>query len=469
MAVVGIDLGTQSLKAVVVDDDLMPHRRGEHLLSAEFPASRLGRAGSGAVADRVATGDRRGACRCGDDVGRRQGHRRDRPARRLRSGRRRRETAGALHHLDGSPGDGRESPRIDRACPRADRSGPATPTHMAAKIAWMRTALACRRRAAIWHQPVSFVVAALCGRAVIDHALASTTMLYGLAERDYADDLLAAFGVDRQTPAGDRRCDRRAGAAHERRRGIDRSAAGTPVAVGTGDDFANAIGVGVVEPGIVICNLGTGEVVGAVRRHARSTPKASSKRTAFSAIASSSPTRAGCPAERSPGSCRHSASTRRKRSPRLAAEVPAGSDDLLFLPALSGAMAPRWVAGARGAFYGLTTFHEQAACARALLEGCAFAMRDVVDRLDAMGVRTDRIRLTGGGAQEPGLGADPRRRRRAAGRISGPPHDAAPLGAAILGAVAAGLVASAAEAATAVVGGYRTCEPDPAQRSRLTE
>ena len=40
-------------------------------------------------------------------------------------------------------------------------------------------------------------------------------------------------------------------------------AAGTPVAVGTGDDFSNPLGAGVTLPGCLACSLGTAEVVGA--------------------------------------------------------------------------------------------------------------------------------------------------------------------------------------------------------------
>lgn len=50
----------------------------------------------------------------------------------------------------------------------------------------------------MWHQPVSFVVAALTGRNRISHSLASTTMLYGLEARDWDAELLAAFGVERK-------------------------------------------------------------------------------------------------------------------------------------------------------------------------------------------------------------------------------------------------------------------------------
>ena len=82
----------------------------------------------------------------------------------------------------------------------------------------------------------------------------------------------------------------------------------------------------------------------------------------------------------------------------LAESVPPGSEGLLFLPALSGAMAPRWVASARGCFYGMTAAHTKAHFARAVFEGTSFAMRDVVDRLAALGVTAGRIRLLGGGA-----------------------------------------------------------------------
>jgi xylulokinase len=61
-------------------------------------------------------------------------------------------------------------------------------------------------------------------------------------------------------------------------------------------------------------------------------------------------------------------------------------------------MTPRWVASARGTFYGMTTSHTKAHFARAVLEGTAFAMRDVLDRLVEMGVGVEAIRLMGGGS-----------------------------------------------------------------------
>ena len=48
----------------------------------------------------------------------------------------------------------------------------------------------------------------------------------------------------------------------------------------------------------------------------------------------------------------------------------------------SGAMSPRWNDAMRGAFAGLSMNHGDAHLARAVLEGCAYALRDLVDRLD---------------------------------------------------------------------------------------
>ena len=46
-----------------------------------------------------------------------------------------------------------------------------------------------------YHQPVSYMVERLTGEAVIDHALASTTMVYDLAMRRYDSELLDAFDI----------------------------------------------------------------------------------------------------------------------------------------------------------------------------------------------------------------------------------------------------------------------------------
>jgi len=59
---------------------------------------------------------------------------------------------------------------------------------------------------------------------------------------------------------------------------------------------------------------------------------------------------------------------------QAASQVPAGSDGVLFLPYLMGERSPVWDAKASGAFVGLGLTHTRAHLYRAVLEGVAFAL-----------------------------------------------------------------------------------------------
>jgi xylulokinase len=108
-------------------------------------------------------------------------------------------------------------------------------------------------------------------------------------------------------------------------------------------------------------------------------------------------------------------------------------------------MTPVWRPEARGALHGLTAAHDRPHVARAVLEGLAFACRDVVERLAALGLPADRVRVLGGGAASDvwlQLRAD------ALGRPHevGPRTDTCAIGAAMIAAVAAGLAPDLAAA-----------------------
>jgi xylulokinase len=78
----------------------------------------------------------------------------------------------------------------------------------------------------------------------------------------------------------------------------------------------------------------------------------------------------------------------------LAEQASAAMAPLLFLPALSGELAPRWAAATRGAFMGLDRGHGPAEMARAVMKGVAFADRDLLG-----GLAFDRLFLAGGCAE----------------------------------------------------------------------
>ncbi len=82
-----------------------------------------------------------------------------------------------------------------------------------------------------------------------------------------------------------------------------------------------------------------------------------------------------------------------------AAQAPAGSGGLLFLPYLAGERSPLLDPRASGAFVGFRLDHHRPHLARAALEGIAFSLRHALEPLRGAGVDTHRVIVAGGLAQ----------------------------------------------------------------------
>jgi xylulokinase len=239
----------------------------------------------------------------------------------------------------------------------------------------------------------------LTGEVAHDHAHASSTLLYDLHRRDYSPELIGHAGLDAaRLPAI-----HRAGDVLGTLRGEIADALGLSrhcrVIVGTGDDHAGALGAGALAPGVIVDVTGTAEPV-AVPSHR---PVLDAERMIEThAHAVDEMLLVENPGFVSGGSTRWWAATQGIPQAELfglAALAPPGSDGALFLPTLSGSMAPRWNGRMRGCFAGLALSHDAAHLARAVLEGCAYALRDIVDRFAALELAGDEIRVVGGGAR----------------------------------------------------------------------
>jgi len=147
-----------------------------------------------------------------------------------------------------------------------------------------------------------------------------------------------------------------------------------------------------------------------------------------------------------------------------AADVAPGAEGLVFLPCMQGAMAPEWNGAARGVFFGLSLAHTRAHMTRALLEGSAFALRDILEAMQNAGLDVRRLTIVGGGAKGALW-------RQIKADVTGLPVrvprnvETTATGAAILAAVGSGLFPSVAAAVDAFVA-YRPEEhtPDPERR-----
>ena len=239
--IVGIDIGTQSLKVAVTDGRSGSAARRQRPIG-RIPAAGLGGAGSRAV----------GACARPDDRPRAGRGRRPRQRRSRRSASAASSMAASRSMRKGSAltpcliwMDRRaqaEIADVPAAIIRARAGLVLDASHMAAKIRWLKRHDPRAAAAARFHQPVSYLVARLTGRAVMDHALASTTMVYAIDRRGFDSALLDCFEIERRRVAGTGRCGGScAGPLSAQGAALTGLPAGIPVAVGTGDDFSTPL------------------------------------------------------------------------------------------------------------------------------------------------------------------------------------------------------------------------------------
>jgi xylulokinase len=137
-----------------------------------------------------------------------------------------------------------------------------------------------------------------------------------------------------------------------------------------------------------------------------------------------------------------------------------GKNNVYFLPYLMGERTPHNNPNARGTFIGMTMDTSRADMTQAVLEGVAFALRDSFEITKKLGVDIERIRINGGGAKSPlwckiianvlNVKVD---------KINS--EEGPAFGAAILAAVGCGKFSSVEEASGKLINVIETTEQDP--------
>ena len=182
---------------------------------------------------------------------------------------------------------------------------------------------------------------------------------------------------------------------------------GIPVVGGAGDQPAGAVGMGVVEEGIVSAMLGTSGVVFA---HAgQMVPNPQGVLQSFCHAVPGQWCVFGCMLSAG-GSFEWArdvlyADARPKSGSVFdlmnaeLARVPPGCEGLFFLPYLDGERCPHADPSARACWIGLSRRHGRAAMTRAVMEGITFGMGDQVALMRQLGVKISEVRCGGGGAK----------------------------------------------------------------------
>ena len=137
-----------------------------------------------------------------------------------------------------------------------------------------------------------------------------------------------------------------------------------------------------------------------------------------------------------------------------------GTNHVYFLPYLMGERSPINDTNARGAFIGMSMDTSRADMTQAVLEGVAFAIRDSVEVAKSLGIPLTSSMLCGGGAKSPLW------RRILANALNMPltipaSEQGPGMGGAMLAMVACGAYGSVAEACAKLVTVSETVAPDP--------
>jgi len=331
--------------------------------------------------------------------------------------------------------------------------------------------------------PKDFIRYKLSGEFATDVGDATGTGLLDVPRRAWSDELLAILEIPRAwlpLCAESHVVTARVNQAAAQETGL---AAGTPIVGGSGDQPAAAVGLGSVREGIVNVTLGTSGVVfasvgryphigdTAIELFCHAVPETwffmgvmlsagGSLRWQRDVIASGHPDIALV----KPQGDAYDALL------NSAATVPIGAEGLVFLPYLTGERTPHRDPLARGAFVGLTLRHTQAHLARAVVEGISFGLRDSIELMRALGLRVDEVRAAGGGARSAvwrQMLADIFEADIALVNST----EGGAFGVALLAGVGAGLWKDAREACNAVirVTSRTTPSQDPAVRARYAE
>ena len=245
--------------------------------------------------------------------------------------------------------------------------------------------------------------------------------------------------------------------------------AGTPVMAGVNDGTASLLGAGLRAPGDAVDTGGTSGGLGVYASHPVELPGVFCARAPLADrwVVGGAMAALGASVE-----WLRSAVLRDERPLDVllaeAATLPAGAGGLVFLPYLAGERAPLFDESARGAFVGLTLATGRGQLVRAVLEGAAFAMRQLAEPLAGAGVPMHELRLAG--RPTPGdvwaqIKADVLGIPAAIPTVG----ETAVLGAAILAAAGVGVVDGLEDGVLAMTSVARRVEPDQSTRSRYDE
>jgi len=353
---------------------------------------------------------------------------------------------------------------------------PVWPINSALRILWMaQHEPAILAQADKWLLIEDFLNFMLCGRRATDHSMASCTMLFDQRSLSWSEELIEASGIDRRLlcevlPSG------------TVLGGVSRSAAeitglleGTPVVLGGHAHLCGMLPIGAFQTGVALDITGTWEsvlasidspVLDPEWQKSGLTVQAHVVRGKYAVWGGNvagdmlewfrqqfgqEAARTAAASGESVWDCLMEA----------ASAAPPGARRAIFLPHFSGASCPMVDARSLGALVGLSNTVTSGDILRAIIEGINYQLLDVIATVEAgLGRPFERLIVAGGGTRNTFWmqnKADVLGRPVEASEL----EEATPLGAAILAGIGLGLYQDERDAYRRIARPGRIYQPDP--------
>lgn len=308
---------------------------------------------------------------------------------------------------------------------------PADPTLSLPKLLWHRAHQPQAMARARHLLPIGpYIAFRLCGVAAVDPSLAARTLCLNVHSRDWDPTILHRFGL---TLPPIRASGTALGALRR-----DLGFGPAMVAVGAQDHIAGAFAAGITRPGLFFDSIGTSEALLMAAPGPLLRPEHRSFGFVQTTVSAGVPfCLLGSGLNTAGGAVEWIRNLFGVSRETFAAEAATPSAGVTFTPHLAGASVPPDPA-ATGAFQGLTATTSRGQLFRAVLEGLATEAARLAQSLFALTGAPDEIRVIGGGTRDPLL---LRLKARAYGRpltVFDQPEMTA-LGAALLAGQGAGL------------------------------
>ncbi len=255
-----------------------------------------------------------------------------------------------------------------------------------------------------------YIIYHLTGEFKSDWTQASRTMLFNIEKFKWDKHIFKNFNIDSEKFPNAVKPGTIIGKTNKQASGLFGLPEGIPVVAAGGDQQCAAVGLGVIESGLIEVNTGSGSFV---LSNSTKLVKDKKKRLicSASAIAGNWVLEAGIFTTGliyrwfKNNFCKDILLAEQETKGNVyqildfeAQKEPPGANGLLLIPHFAAAAAPYWNPEARGVLFGLSLGHSRSSVARAILEGISFEIQKNIKLIEENTGEIKEVRISGGAA-----------------------------------------------------------------------